>query len=337
MGGFTINGCGATDKFTPIKSLGTFSCPGCGNVAEFTLDEVKRKIKVFYIPTATLSIKYAIMCKRCERGRFIEEHEKNGILNGTMIVEATKDGIEVKSKGSASPGVRRFTEHSQSTGTSVTAASSTASSPTCPDCGCELQEGAVFCWKCGCNLSERAAAEEASSPRTCPDCGCELQEAAMFCWKCGCNLSERAAAEEAPSPRTCPDCGCELTEDALFCLQCGCNLSERAAAEEAPSPRTCPDCGCELAKDAMFCLQCGKKLSSDLTSPVDDSPSDQQAEEADSTAEEKPPVRMQNEQKLLPDTDFSAIPRKKFCPKCNMFYVKTKVSCTVCGGELTLA
>ena len=159
----------------------------------------------------------------------------------------------------------------------------------------------------------------------------------MFCWKCGCNLSERAAAEEAPSPRTCPDCGCELTEDALFCLQCGCNLSERAAAEEAPSPRTCPDCGCELAEDAMFCLQCGKKLSSDLTSPVDDSPSDQQAEEADLTAEEKPPVRMQNEQKLLPDTDFSAIPRKKFCSKCNMFYVKTKVSCTVCGGELTLA
>lgn len=69
MGGFRFNGCGVTEHFKHIKSLGTHQCPNCNKLAEFSLDQVNKKVDVFWIPTLTLNSQYAVMCKNCEMGQ----------------------------------------------------------------------------------------------------------------------------------------------------------------------------------------------------------------------------------------------------------------------------
>ena len=257
MGGFTVDGCGATDKFYPIMSLGTHVCPSCNKTAEFTLDEVKRKISVFYIPTATVSVKYAIMCKSCERGSYISEAEKNGILSGNLTVNISKEGIAVQTKASQAD-----VTNNQSRTTLHDNSSSNASAITkvCPECGSVLQENAMFCWKCGCDLAESITE---TKTQVCPKCNNELQETAMFCWKCGYQLAEQPHADD-------------YDED----------------VDEIESNNTD-----QLHDEAIDAV---------LVNSV-----------------EQDPISVE-------------LPQKKFCPKCNMFYVKTKEKCTICGGELIL-
>ena len=83
MGGFRVNGCGATDHFKKIKSLGTHLCPRCGKVTEFFLDEAKFKVDIFFIPTVTLKSRYAVMCGKCEQGEFCSDQWAVNLINNT--------------------------------------------------------------------------------------------------------------------------------------------------------------------------------------------------------------------------------------------------------------
>lgn len=86
MGGFTINGFGAADSYYPLKSVGIFYCKCCRKEQEFSVMELKRKIKVLYIPTVSLYSKYAIACNKCKNGHYIEENVKDDILYGRSTV-----------------------------------------------------------------------------------------------------------------------------------------------------------------------------------------------------------------------------------------------------------
>lgn len=83
MGGFRVNGCGVTDHFKKVKSLGTHVCPDCKNSAEFFLEEVKQKIDIVFIPTLTLKSQYAVMCKKCRRGSFCSTEWAGYLLRQT--------------------------------------------------------------------------------------------------------------------------------------------------------------------------------------------------------------------------------------------------------------
>lgn len=92
MGGFRVNGCGVSDRYYKIMELGYFDCPSCKKHSLFTLDEVKRKVDIFFIPTVAVSQKYAVMCKGCGNGWYIEEGDKNDIMSGKKRVVITKEG-----------------------------------------------------------------------------------------------------------------------------------------------------------------------------------------------------------------------------------------------------
>lgn len=65
MGGFTVNGCGTGDSFYPKLNLGNHFCKACNSIQEFDLMEVKRKVKVLYIPTFSLKTEFVkgVLCK----------------------------------------------------------------------------------------------------------------------------------------------------------------------------------------------------------------------------------------------------------------------------------
>jgi len=66
MGGFMINGIGAADSFKPIQDLGEYYCNYCKKNRIFSLMAIKRKIRVVYIPTLTVTTKHGITCKNCK-------------------------------------------------------------------------------------------------------------------------------------------------------------------------------------------------------------------------------------------------------------------------------
>lgn len=98
MGGFTVNGCGATDSFYPMKDIGRFSCPHCRESRMLSLMEVKRKIRVIYIPTVSISTKYAVACAVCKNGYYISEQQKDDILYDRAEVEVTSEGLAIRKK-----------------------------------------------------------------------------------------------------------------------------------------------------------------------------------------------------------------------------------------------
>lgn len=87
MGGFMYNGFGAADSYYPIKSVGKFYCNACNKEQEFSVMELKRKIRVLYIPTLTINSKFAVACNKCKNGYYIDDNQKNGLLYGRAIVK----------------------------------------------------------------------------------------------------------------------------------------------------------------------------------------------------------------------------------------------------------
>jgi hypothetical protein len=58
---------------------------------------------------------------------------------------------------------------------------------------------------------------------TCPNCGAELKEKALFCPSCGGKLPEPPEAQEPAPPvqRACANCGSPLLDGVRFCGTCG--------------------------------------------------------------------------------------------------------------------
>ena len=50
----------------------------------------------------------------------------------------------------------------------------------CPECGEELESGALFCWSCGCKIGNGGA-----TARYCMSCGEPLESGSKFCTNCG--------------------------------------------------------------------------------------------------------------------------------------------------------
>lgn len=87
MGGFMYNGCGTADSFYPKKVLGNHYCNSCHSIQEFDLMEIKRKIRVFFIPTFSLNTKFGVACKKCKSGIYIEEGVRDDLLYGRKVIE----------------------------------------------------------------------------------------------------------------------------------------------------------------------------------------------------------------------------------------------------------
>jgi predicted amidophosphoribosyltransferase len=108
---------------------------------------------------------------------------------------------------------------------------------------------------------------ELKNIRICPNCGAEIEEGILFCSKCGTKLEIPAPAapvkEEKPDFKVCPTCGSKLTLEAAFCPSCGTKqeIIEEKMEEIPQEPKKCPQCGAEVEEGVAFCPSCGTKLN----------------------------------------------------------------------------
>jgi predicted amidophosphoribosyltransferase len=126
-------------------------------------------------------------------------------------------------------------------------------------------------------------------PITCPNCGAELPEDAVFCDQCGASLGSSGAPAVTPAPAAaavpmaesvCPQCGAPTIPGEAFCDNCGASLSEPAVAMPAPvqaveeepavpaAPAAgvpaliqCPSCGADNLPGSTFCSNCGIRIT----------------------------------------------------------------------------
>ena len=213
MGGFTFNGCGATDHIKKIKSLGTYMCPRCNRAAEFFISEAKFKVDIFFIPTITLKSRYAVTCGKCKEGEFCSDEWAVHLINSAPQQEIIFESQAV-----------------------LDAAQLPAQSlplVQCAHCGVTQPREGAFCSSCGKPLPEERSVE-ASPEVFCSACGSRQESGARFCDKCGVPIEVAAPVEElvveepaAQGPEAtpvCPSCGAEIEEGAAFCMECGTKL-----------------------------------------------------------------------------------------------------------------
>lgn len=130
-------------------------------------------------------------------------------------------------------------------------------------------------------------------PITCPNCGAELPDDAVFCDQCGASLGSIGASVVAPAPapvvampreeNVCPQCGAPTIPGEAFCDNCGASLAAPAVAaptavqvvEEEPMAAVkpaepvaswpgliqCPSCGADNLPGSNFCSNCGIRMT----------------------------------------------------------------------------
>jgi uncharacterized OB-fold protein len=227
--------------------------------------------------------------------------------------------------------------------------------PTCPSCGNETAEGAVFCDQCGSRLQ----APEAAAPETtpvpaggsvvCPACGAGNVPGEAFCDFCGSPLEAPSPAlQERSEPASVEEVA--VTEPA----------SEERLEEAAPAAEgqpTCPACGAQVLPGEAFCANCGASLVEPVapSQPVPAAPEavepiPEAKEAVEPVAEEVPSV----EERQVPDvTEVAApmveevvpevetavppapiTPQIPTCPACGVQIEAGDKFCSNCGAVL---
>lgn len=201
MGGFTVNGFGATDRFVPIRNLGTFQCPHCKQERMLQLMEVQRKVSLLYIQTVTINTKYAIACASCQNGYYIEEQQKDDILYGRAIATITEQGAVLLKKEK------------------IIDAPEKQEKPSLPQNSQAERPRRRFCGRCGSPLDGQTG--------RCPVCdGAENKSTAA---DAGAAANAGAAQNLAGklSRKICPSCGLLFSSDKTTCPVCGSGLEDR--------------------------------------------------------------------------------------------------------------
>lgn len=166
-----INGCGAADSFYPIKSLGTRYCKSCRKETEWAVMEVRRKVRVVFIPTVTLNKKYAVACCKCKTGYYISDAQKDFALSSpASCVEVKADGIEFHGITQAQPFYTPAPAAPQVQPSSAPAAPQAQQSP---------QQAQLIQ-----TLKQVQLAQEVPQQRLC-SCGAVLKPEDIYCPRCG--------------------------------------------------------------------------------------------------------------------------------------------------------
>lgn len=228
MGGFTVNGFGATDRFVPIRNLGTFQCPHCKQERMLQLMEVQRKVSLLYIQTVTINTKYAIACASCQNGYYIEEQQKDDILYGRAIATITEQGAVLLKKEKIIDAPEKQEKPSLLQNSQAERQTQSAQQNTQQDtqqntlAGQQARAGQPrrrFCGRCGSPLDGQTGrcpvCDGAGNKSTAADAGAAANAGAAQ------NLAGKL------SRKICPSCGLLFSSDKTTCPVCGSGLEDR--------------------------------------------------------------------------------------------------------------
>lgn len=244
MGGFRVNGCGVTDHFKKIKSLGLHMCPICKRASEFFLEEAKQKIDIIFIPTVTLKSRYVVMCGRCEQGEICSDQWAVNLMNGKV-----PDSIIFESEAQKQVPPSEEQKNLPPAPVPKPVQPPTPQPPV-------VQETA--------GKTRFTGGSGIPSFFKCAYCGVTQMREGDFCSYCGKPAPEDPNGKKQPepivvtpsAPNICPSCGSEQPSDNKFCSTCGQPLIRKEQSLE----RVCPGCGTKVTGSESFCMECGKKL-----------------------------------------------------------------------------
>lgn len=358
MGGFMINGIGAADSFKPLQDLGEHYCNYCKKNRIFSLMAIKRKIRVVYIPTLTVTTKHGITCKNCKNGRYISQEEYMMLVDGRGEMELKDNEILVKRKKQSNelpdPEKQKLLDQlraSQSRN-ETSAGDTKTSAQHCPACGKEQPFPGGFCAYCGETLKEpekkEAPAAAEKQKTVCPACKKEQPAEGDFCAYCGESLKkpeEKKAPAPAPAKRktVCPACKKKQPTQGDFCAYCGTSLTQTETVQTPPpkpvkDKTACPVCRKEQPTDGDFCAYCGASLKEPQKQeePVQEQKPVEQKAVCPACKKEQP---MQGDfcaycgAAMHPEVRIEAEEMKTLCvcPVCKMEQVVQGDFCAYCG------
>lgn len=240
MGGYRINGCGVTDHFKKIKPLGQHLCPYCKKDTEFFLEESKKKIDVFYIPTITLKSEYAVMCKKCGQGTFCSAEWAGYLLQQTGRPDIISESA-ARQQGWV-PQTGQFLAQPDKPAADAPPPAqpdkSAADVPPPPELGSQRPgwptaqtDMPVFC--------------------KCPHCGVTQLREGQSCAYCGKPFAKVSAADDPAPAASAQRKAPAWVEPAPGPAQQEC---------DGPAQMLCPECGRPADPTKRFCLYCGRKL-----------------------------------------------------------------------------
>lgn len=228
MGGFTVNGFGATDRFVPIRNLGTFQCPHCKQERMLQLMEVQRKVSLLYIQTVTINTKYAIACASCQNGYYIEEQQKDDILYGRAIATITEQGAVLLKKEKIIDAPEKQEKPSLLQNSQAERQTQSAQQNTQQDtqqntlAGQQARAGQPrrrFCGRCGSPLDGQTG--------RCPVCDGAGNKSTAADTGAAANAGVAQSLAGKLSRKICPVCGLLFSSDKTTCPVCGSGLEDR--------------------------------------------------------------------------------------------------------------
>lgn len=136
---------------------------------------------------------------------------------------------------------------------------------TCPNCGNQAGEGAIFCDQCGTRLPAPEAAPPQPAPVggsvICPACGAANVPGEAFCDYCGSPLEAPVPATEAVPELEPVSAEAELAAETAPAAEQAPPESATAEAVPAEIKPICPVCGAEVLPGEAFCANCGASLA----------------------------------------------------------------------------
>ena len=228
MGGFTVNGFGATDRFVPIRNLGTFQRPHCKQERMLQLMEVQRKVSLLYIQTVTINTKYAIACASCQNGYYIEEQQKDDILYGRAIATITEQGAVLLKKEKIIDAPEKQEKPSLLQNSQAERQTQSAQQNTQQDTQQDTLAGQQaqaerprrrFCGRCGSSLDGQTG--------RCPVCDGAENKSTAADTGAAANAGVAQSLAGKLSRKICPVCGLLFSSDKTTCPVCGSGLEDR--------------------------------------------------------------------------------------------------------------
>ncbi|HSR29520.1 MAG TPA: zinc ribbon domain-containing protein [Anaerolineae bacterium] len=210
---------------------------------------------------------------------------------------------------------------------------------TCPNCGNQAGEGAVFCDQCGTQLSqpETVVSESAPAPAggsvICPACGAGNVPGEMFCDYCGSPLEPPVPAVEQVAELEPVSSEAELVVEVAPPEPVS---AEVAAQVEAKT--VCPACGAEVLPGEAFCADCGASLAQPPI-PPEPVPEAEPAVEPEAPAAgvlaEVSAPEEEAAEAALPSPPPAPVPAgPATCPACGAEAEEGDAFCSTCGYAL---
>jgi hypothetical protein len=222
---------------------------------------------------------------------------------------------------------------------------------TCPNCGNQMGEGAIFCDQCGTRLprpaagapqapggAETGAPESAAAPGSgiviCPACSAGNVPGEAFCDYCGSPLEAPVPVAQAVPDRDLPSAEAELEQPAESAAELPIAGDAEAVVppegEAAPVPSpgelTCPVCGAAVLPGEAFCADCGASLAQPPLPPGPVAEAEPEVEAAVTVV--APAIVAEEVPTAIP------IPLVPVCPVCGSEVEATDRFCSDCGASL---